>query len=106
MHVSELTDSQELMRHPEGNKGVVESLLAVGMKIDLLCTDVDKVRGHIKMSRKQLLRREIEEEGYYEDEDEDEEDEDEEDEEDEDEEDEDEEDEDEEDDATVVREQS
>jgi len=56
LHVSELTDDPEALKHPEGNKGVAESLLAIGMKIDLLCTEVDKVRGHIKMSRKQLAR--------------------------------------------------
>ena len=56
MHVSELVDADEAKRHPEGNLGVVNDLLRVGQRIEVLCTEVDAVQGSIKLSRKQLLK--------------------------------------------------
>ena len=57
LHISEITDDESLLSSPNGNKGAVENLLAVGQKIDLLRIGVDPIRGHYKLSRKMLLRR-------------------------------------------------
>ena len=54
LHVSEISNAD--VSHPSGNAGVVSELVAVGMKIDLVCIGVDKVRGHIKMSRAKLVK--------------------------------------------------
>ena len=68
LHVSELTDDPDVLKHPEGNAGVVKSLTALGQKIDLECLDVDKVRGWVKMSRKAVVRKLLQEGEKYKDE--------------------------------------
>ena len=68
LHVSELTDDPEVLKHPEGNAGVVRSLTALGQKIDLECLDVDRVRGWVKMSRKSVVRKGLQEGEKYKDE--------------------------------------
>jgi polyribonucleotide nucleotidyltransferase len=55
LHVSELSD--EIESHPKGNLGIVGKYLKVGQKIEVLCTGVDPVQGSIRLSRKELLRR-------------------------------------------------
>jgi len=54
LHVSEITDSQD--RHPGGNIGLVKEHLAVGDKIEVLCTKIDQVQGSVRLSRKKLLQ--------------------------------------------------
>ena len=65
LHVSELTDDPDVMKHPEGNAGVVRSLTALGMKVDLECLDVDRVRGWVKMSRKSVVKKGLNEGEKY-----------------------------------------
>ena len=54
LHVSEMTDNQKLLSHPDGNLGIVKSLVRVGDRIRVVCIGVDPIQGLIKLSRKQL----------------------------------------------------
>lgn len=55
LHVSELGDGSE--SHPKGNLGIVGKHLRVGQQIEVLCIGLDPVQGSIRLSRKELLRR-------------------------------------------------
>ena len=43
-------------QHPEGNFGLVRKELEVGDQISVRCIGVDPVQGHIKLSRKSLVK--------------------------------------------------
>jgi polyribonucleotide nucleotidyltransferase len=55
LHVSELGNDSD--SHPKGNLGIVGKHLRVGQTIEVLCIGVDPVQGSIRLSRKELLRR-------------------------------------------------
>ena len=48
-HISELADRDQIRNHPSGNLGLVNELLEVGQKIDVVCTAVDAVQGTIRV---------------------------------------------------------
>jgi len=62
LHVSEICPDNS-QKHPEGNMGMVREHLKVGDKIEVLCTQIDRVEGSIKLSRKKLL--ELREKNQY-----------------------------------------
>ena len=62
LHMSEITNNPELVtKSQKGNVGVVKDLLAVGQRVELLCTGVDRVRGQIKFSRSKLVEKQMRE---------------------------------------------
>lgn len=54
LHVSEMTDSEKLRNHPDGNLGIVKSIVKLGDRIRVKCIGVDPIQGSIKLSKKQL----------------------------------------------------
>ena len=48
-HVSEMAERDELKAHPQGNMGLVDSLLTVGQTLEVVCTAVDPVQGTIRL---------------------------------------------------------
>jgi len=48
-HISELADKDEIRNHSSGSLGLVNELLHVGQKIDVVCTAVDLVQGTIRL---------------------------------------------------------
>lgn len=48
-HISELAGKDEIRKHPSGSLGLVNQLLQVGQKIDVVCTAVDAVQGTIRV---------------------------------------------------------
>lgn len=48
-HVSELASPDEIRAHRKGALGLMNSLLSVGQKIDVICTAVDPVQGTIRL---------------------------------------------------------
>ena len=44
-HVSTLASRDEIRMHPEGAMGLVDSVLSVGQKLEVICTAVDPVQG-------------------------------------------------------------
>jgi polyribonucleotide nucleotidyltransferase len=62
LHISELSlDEKGLASHPEGSYGFISRELRVGQTIDVLCIGVDPLQGTAKLSRKALLRRQLDE---------------------------------------------
>ena len=57
LHVSELTNDEELLNHPDGLLGFAREHVRVGQRLDVLCIGVDSIQGSIKLSRKALLDR-------------------------------------------------
>jgi polyribonucleotide nucleotidyltransferase len=48
-HVSEIADRDEIRSHPQGTIGLVNDILKVGQKIEVICTAVDPVQGTIRL---------------------------------------------------------
>ena len=48
-HVSELASTENIKAHPKGAIGLINSMLSVGQKIDVICTAVDPVQGTIRL---------------------------------------------------------
>ncbi|KAG7361402.1 3' exoribonuclease family, domain 1 [Nitzschia inconspicua] len=48
-HVSELATKEEIRNHPSGSLGLVNQLLQVGQKFDVVCTAVDVIQGTIRV---------------------------------------------------------
>jgi polyribonucleotide nucleotidyltransferase len=48
-HVSELAERDAIKAHPRGTIGLINSILRVGQKIEVVCTAVDVVQGTIRL---------------------------------------------------------
>jgi polyribonucleotide nucleotidyltransferase len=48
-HVSELAGKDDIRSHPSGSLGLVNELLQLGQKIDVVCTAVDAIQGTIRV---------------------------------------------------------
>jgi polyribonucleotide nucleotidyltransferase len=48
-HVSEIADRDEIRSHPKGTIGLVNDVLKIGQKIEVICTAVDPVQGTIRL---------------------------------------------------------
>jgi polyribonucleotide nucleotidyltransferase len=48
-HVSELAERDAIKAHPQGTIGLINSMLRVGQKIEVVCTAVDVVQGTIRL---------------------------------------------------------
>ena len=48
-HVSEFAKKDRIRKHPNGTQGLLNELVAIGQKIDVVCTAVDPVQGIIRL---------------------------------------------------------
>lgn len=48
-HISEIATKEEIRGHPSGSLGLVNELLQVGQKVDVVCTAVDIIQGTIRV---------------------------------------------------------
>lgn len=48
-HISEIATKEEIRGHPTGSLGLVNELLQVGQKVDVVCTAVDIIQGTIRV---------------------------------------------------------
>eukprot|EP00526_Cylindrotheca_closterium_P002561 CAMPEP_0113609660 /NCGR_PEP_ID=MMETSP0017_2-20120614/4613_1 /TAXON_ID=2856 /ORGANISM="Cylindrotheca closterium" /LENGTH=912 /DNA_ID=CAMNT_0000518499 /DNA_START=43 /DNA_END=2777 /DNA_ORIENTATION=+ /assembly_acc=CAM_ASM_000147 len=54
-HISELVEKEEIKRNKRGTLGLVNSVLRVGQKIDVVCAAVDPVQGTIRLKPNKKL---------------------------------------------------